>query len=87
MPKNNHILDSRTAEARKQDSKLKVETTSSKTEIEKEFSDQFFIATRGRNNIRREKINSKLAEEYKEGYNQRLKDEGKTGERHQNLYL
>ena len=28
-----------------------------------------------------------LIEEYRRGYNQRLKDEGKTGERWQHLYL
>lgn len=28
-----------------------------------------------------------LKEEYKKGYNQRLKDEGKVGEKHQHLYL
>ena len=33
------------------------------------------------------KINEKLKEEYKKGYNQRLKDEGKTRKRWTHLYL
>ncbi len=58
--------------------------------INKEFDERFPSFSKSLDDVFKEIkqfINQKLKEEYKRGFNDCLKEQGKTGERWQHLYL